>query len=99
MMDEDVLRVSTTVRPGGGVTVAVQGYLDEGGGKTLARQILDDLPGGETHIDIDLDAVTLFNCSGARHLVAAVEDLHRQGREIDFTGVRPPLQRVLDIAL
>jgi anti-anti-sigma factor len=96
MMDEDVLRVSTTARPGGGVTVAVQGYLDEGGGKTLARRILDDLPGGESHIDIDLDAVTLFNCSGARQLLAAVEDLNRRGRDVEIVGVRPPLQRVLD---
>ena len=95
MMDEDVLRVSTTVQPDGGVTVAVQGYLDEGGGKTLARQILADLPGGETHIDIDLDAVTLFNCSGARELLAAVDNLHRRGREVEIVGVSPSLQRVL----
>lgn len=99
MMDEDILRVSTSVQPGGDITVAVRGYLDEIGGKTLARQILNDLPGGQSHIDIDLDAVTLFSCSGARQLLAAVEDLHRRGREIDLTGVHPPLQRVLDIAL
>ena len=97
MMDEDVLRVSTTVQSDGGVTVAVQGYLDEGGGKTLARQILSDLPGGETHIDIDLDAVTLFNCSGARELLAAVDNLHRRGREVEIVGVSPSLQRVLAI--
>jgi anti-anti-sigma factor len=94
-MDEDALRISTTVQPNGDVTVSVRGYLDEDGGKTLARQILGDLPRGSDHVDINLEAVTLFNCSGARNLVAAVDDLNRQGREVQLVGVRPPLQRVL----
>lgn len=97
-MDDDALHVSTTVQPGGGVTVTVHGYLDEYGGKALAREILGSLPGNPKCIDIDLQDVTLFSCSGARRLLTALEDLQTQGREVSLVGVRQTLQKILHFA-
>lgn len=97
-MDDDALQVSTTVQPGGGVTVEVHGYLDEKGGKTLAREILETLPGSPKRIDLDLQDVTLFSCSGARRLLTALEDLQNQGREVSLVGVRQTLQKILQFA-
>jgi anti-anti-sigma regulatory factor len=98
MVDEDVLRVSTTFQPDGGVRLAVQGYLDDTGGKTLARTIRDDPPAHGASVDIDLEKVVLFNCSGARRLLSAVDDLQRGGGHVHLSGVHGPLQRVLDLA-
>ena len=97
-MDDDALQVSTAVQPGGGVTVEVRGYLDETGGKELAGKIFGGLPRAESRIDIDLHAVTLFSCSGARHLLAALEDLQNQGRQVALVGVRHTLQKILHFA-
>ncbi len=97
-MDEDALHVSTTVRPNGGLTVAVRGYLDERGGSELARIILGDLPGLPLTIDIDLEAVSLFSCSGARRLLTALEELQSQGCDVSLVGVRQTLQKILHFA-
>ena len=97
-MDEDILRFSTSIQPAGNIKVAVRGYLDDDGARALAREILIDLPDTKSHIDIDLNAVTLFNCSGARRLLAAVDDLHDRGREVALVGVHQPLQRLINFA-
>ncbi len=96
-MDEDRLRLETIVEPGGGVTIAAHGYLDKTGGEQLARESLDALAAGQTHLRIDLDDVPLFNCSGARHLVAAIDKLHQKGREVELIGANSPLQTFLHL--
>ena len=96
-MDEDRLRLETIVEPGVGVTIAAHGYLDKTGGEQLARESLDVLAAGQTHLRIDLENVPLFNCSGARHLVAAIDSLQRRGREVELVGANSPLQTLLHL--
>ncbi len=85
-MDEDALHVSTTVRPNGGLTVAVRGYLDERGGSELARIILGDLPGEVFEIDMAgaQDTVEI-----ARRVRAAVAPSADTILRIALTGLVP----------
>ena len=97
-MDDTALQVTTRSSSGEGLILAVEGYLDEDGGSTLARETravpVDDFP----HVRIDLGAVCLFNCSGARHLISLLHDLEKMGCQVELVGVHPPLQRFLDLA-
>lgn len=92
------MRLETTVVPGVGVTIAAHGYLDRVGGKELARESLEALSSGQQHLRIDLEDVPIFNCSGARHLVAAIDHLQRKGREVELVGANSPLQRLLHLS-
>ena len=98
-MDDDALQVSTTAQPNGAVTVSVRGYLDERGGEELVRAICADMIGSENSIEIDLKAVTLFSCSGARRLLTVLEDLRNQGCDVSLVGVRQTLQKILQFAV
>jgi anti-anti-sigma factor len=95
-MDPDDLQVTTRVEHGD-VLMAVRGYLDAAGGERLARQTREAAATGHACIRIDLGAVKLFNCSGARRLVAAIEDIGRSGPHVELVGARRPLQRALEI--
>lgn len=97
-MDDDALQVSTTVQPNGTVTVAIRGYLDERGGEELVRAICRDMTGSKKRIEINLRAVTLFSCSGARRLLTVLEDLRNQGCDVSLVGVRQTLQKILQFA-
>ena len=97
-MDKDAIRVSTAIQPDGRVTVAVFGYLDEKGGSELARKILEDLPGTGSRVEINLEAVILFSCSGARRLLTALEELQSRNRDVALVGVRQTLQKILHFA-
>ena len=81
-MDKDALRVSTKTEVDGRTSVAVIGYLDEKGGRELARKILEDLPENDTRVEINLEAVALFSCSGARRLLAALVDVAHGGPDL-----------------
>jgi len=97
-MDDTTLQVVTRSSPGEGLVLAVEGYLDEDGGSTLARET--NAAGAADHqkICIDLSAVVLFTCSGARRLIAILDELSRHGCQVDLLGVHLPLQRLLDLA-
>jgi len=97
-MDDTTLRVTRSSSSSGGLVLAVEGYLDDEGGSTLAREagavpVVDDRP-----IRIDLAAVTLFTCSGARKLISVLDELTHRGCRVDLLGVHHPLQRLLDLA-
>ena len=77
--------------------LAVKGYLDEEGGSVLARETRAAKGTDRRCIRIDLEAVCLFNCSGARCLISILQELERQGYEVDLVGVRPPLRRILEL--
>jgi len=77
---------------------AVQGYLDDEGGATLAREARTVLAGDHRLVRIDLAGVTLFTCSGARRLIAVLDELSRRGCRVELSGVHHPLQRLLDLA-
>ena len=97
-MDDMTLQVSAKSSSSEELVLAVEGYLDEDGGSTLARET-QTVPADEhQRICIDLDAVGLFNCSGARCLIAILRELERQGYDVDLVGVHPPLQRILDLS-
>ena len=97
-MDDTTLQVTTRSSPSDCLVLAVEGYLDEEGGSTLARETRAVPPDQHQRICIDLDAVGLFNCSGARCLLSILRELERQGYEVDLIGVHPPLQRILDLS-
>lgn len=96
-MDDTTLQVTTRSSTGEGLVLAVEGYLDEDGGSTLARETRSVPEEEDRRICIDLDAVGLFNCSGARCLIAILRELERQGYEVELIGVHPPLKRFLDL--
>jgi anti-anti-sigma factor len=97
-MDDMSLRVNARPSSGHEVVLMVVGYLDEEGGQRLARETRA-APSEETcRICIDLNDVCLFNCFGARLLVTLIDDLDKRGCEVDLVGVRPPLQRFLDLS-
>ncbi|MEJ2580069.1 MAG: STAS domain-containing protein [Acidobacteriota bacterium] len=96
-MDDTTLQVMTRSFPDEGLVVAVGGYLDESGGMTLARETRAAPAQHHRHIRIDLAAVCLFNCSGARQLITLVSDLEHLGYDVELVGVRPPLRRALDL--
>lgn len=97
-MDEMSLRVNASQPSSHEVVLMVEGYLDEEGGLRLARETRAR-PFEETYrICIDLNEVCLFNCAGARCLIEILRDLEGQDCEVDLVGVRPPLQRFLDLS-
>lgn len=97
-MDDTTLRVTTRSTSGEGLVMAVEGYLDEDGGSTLAREARAVPVVEYRQIRIDLAAVTLFNCSGARRLIAVLDEITNRGCKVDLLGVHHPLQRLLDLA-
>jgi len=96
-MDDATLQVTASASAGEGLVLAVEGYLDENGAAVLARETRAAPAAGRRRIRIDLAEVCLFNCSGARQLITLVNDLDNLGYEVDLVGVRPPLQRLLDL--
>ena len=96
-MDDATLQVTARSSPGEGLVFQVEGYLDEDGGLTLAREVQAVPAGDPARIRIDLDAVCLFNCSGARALASALRDLDRQGFDVDLVNVHPALKRALEL--
>ena len=97
-MDDTTLRVTARSSSSGSLILAVEGYLDEEGGSTLARETSSARATDHRLIRIDLGAVTLFTCSGARRLIAVLEELTALGCRVDLRGVHHPLQRLLDLA-
>lgn len=97
-MDDMTLQVSARTSLREGLVLAVGGYLDEDGGVALARETRSAPATDQKRIRIDLGEVSLFNCSGARQLITLVNDLDKLGYEVDLIGVRPPLQRLLDLS-
>ena len=96
-MDDATLHVTTSSSPSDGLVLSVEGYLDEDGGSALARETHAAQEAEQRRIRIDLGEVCLFNCSGARQLITLLNDLDNLGYEVDLIGVRPPLQRLLDL--
>ena len=96
-MDDTTLRVTSRSSSGGGLVLAVEGYLDDEGGSTLARET-SAARADHRRIRIDLGAVTLFTCSGVRRLIAVLDDLTTIGCRVELLGVHVPLQRLLDLA-
>ena len=96
-MDDMSLQVTAKSSANKGLMLAVEGYLDEDGGAALARETRAAPTAEERRIRIDLNEVCLFNCSGARQLITLLNDLEQLGYEVDLVGVRPPLQRLLDL--
>jgi anti-anti-sigma regulatory factor len=96
-MDDATLQVSARSSARDGLVLAVEGYLDKDGGEVLARETHAAQEAEQKRIRIDLAEVCLFNCSGARQLITLLNDLDNLGYEVDLVGVRPPLQRLLDL--
>ena len=96
-MVDTSLQVTARSSASEGLVLAVEGYLDENGAAVLARETRASPVAGRRRIRIDLGEVCLFNCSGARQLITLVNDLDNLGYEVDLVGVRPPLQRLLDL--
>ena len=96
-MDDTTLQVTASSSASEGLVLTVEGYLDEDGGSTLARETQIAQEAEQKRIRIDLGEVCLFNCSGARQLITLLNDLDHLGYEVDLVGVRPPLQRLLDL--
>jgi anti-anti-sigma regulatory factor len=96
-MDDATLQVSARSSASDGLVLAVEGYLDKDGGEVLARETHAVQDAEQRRIRIDLGEVCLFNCSGARQLITLLDDLDKMGYEVDLVGVRPPLQRLLDL--
>jgi anti-anti-sigma factor len=96
-MDDMTLQVTAKSSSGGRLELAVGGYLDENGGLALARETRAAQEEELRRIRIDVGDVCLFNCSGARQLITLLKDLDHLGYEVDLVGVRPPLQRLLDL--
>ena len=97
-MESDAFHLTKESDPTGGLVLAAEGYLDDAGGAELSREAGAALASGHTHLRIDLEAVVLFNCAGARRLLTVLEDLNRDDRHVELIGVRPPLQRLIDFA-
>ncbi len=97
-MDGTTLQVTTTSALDEGLMLVVEGYLDDDGGSTLAREARAVPVADHRRICIDLDAVCLFNCSGARRLISILGELDKQGMEVDLVGVHASLRRFLDLA-
>jgi anti-anti-sigma factor len=94
-MEPDTLHFTTEVDPTGAVIIAAEGYLDAEGGARLGREADAAVAAGHTHLLIDLEEVVLFNCAGAREMLAALEELRQSGGHVDVVGVHPPLRRAL----
>ncbi len=97
-MESDAFHLTKESDPSGGLVLSAEGYLDDAGGAELCREAGAAIASGHTHLRIDLEAVVLFNCAGARRLVDLLEELKRREGRVDLVGVRPPLQRVLDFS-
>jgi anti-anti-sigma regulatory factor len=96
-MEDTTLQVTARPSAAHELVLAVEGYLDEDGGLMLARKTRAVPAAEHRRIRIDLDEVRLFNCSGARQLIALLADLDQLGYEVDLVGVHLPLRRLLDL--
>jgi anti-anti-sigma factor len=94
-MESDAFHLTRKADPAGEIVLAAEGYLDDAGGAQLKREADAALAAGQSRLRIDLEAVALFNCAGARRLLAALDDLERGGKRVRLVGVRPPLKRAL----
>ena len=97
-MESDAFHLTKEADPSGGLVLAAEGYLDDAGGARLSREVDAAVEAGHTRLRIDLEAVVLFNCAGARRLVDLLEDFSRREGRVDLVGVHPPLQQVLDFS-
>ena len=97
-MDDMTLQVSASSSASEGLVLAVEGYLDRDGGVALARETRAVQEAEQRRIRIDLGEVCLFNCSGVRQLITLVNYLDQLGYEVNLVGVRPPLQKILDLS-
>jgi anti-anti-sigma factor len=94
-MESDAFHLTQAADPSGGLVLAAEGYLDDAGGAELRREVDAALASGHTRLSIDLGAVVLFNCAGARRLVELIQELNQRHGRVDLVGVHPPLQKVL----
>ena len=97
-MDDMTLQVSAKSSSSEELVLAVEGYLDEDGGLALARETRAAQEEEPRRIRIDVGEVCLFNCSGARQLITLLKDLDGLGYDVVLVGVRPPLQKILDLS-
>ena len=97
-MESDAFQLTKEADPAGEIVLSAEGYLDDAGGAELNREAGAALATGHTRLRIDLEAVVLFNCAGARRLLTALDDLKREGKKVRLVGVRPPLKRALGCA-
>ena len=97
-MDDMTLQVAGRSSSSEGLVVAGGGDLDEDGALALARKTHAAQEKELRSIRIDVGEVCLFNCSGARQLITLLNDLERLGYDVDLVGVRPPLQKILDLS-
>ena len=92
-------QVTSRLSPTGELMLAAEGYLDEEGGSALAREICAAGVADRRLVCIDLGAVYLFNCLGARQLISFLHEAKQLGCQVVLVGVRSPLQRFLDLAV
>ena len=97
-MDSDELHLRTGVDPDEGLVIEAEGYLDDAGGIALHREADAAHPGNCSRIRIDLEHVALFNCAGARRLLALKHELEERGLTVELVHVHPPLSRVLELS-
>mgnify|MGYP001815583668 CR=1 FL=1 len=97
-MDEDALNVSTAITNDGALLIAASGYLDDRGAEVLVAETCNAIATGTCTLCIDLADVLLFNCSGARRLLAMLDEIEDQVGSVELVGVRPPLEKVLELA-
>jgi anti-anti-sigma factor len=98
VIDEDALNVSTAVTSDGALLIAASGYLDDRGAEVLVAETCNAIATGKCTLCIDLAEVALFNCSGARRLLAMLEEIEDQVGSVELVGVRPPLEKALELA-
>lgn len=97
-MASDELHLRTGVDPDEGLVIEAEGYLDDAGGVALHREADAAAPGSCTCIRIDLGHVVLFNCAGARRLLALLHELEARGFTVELVHVHPPLSRALELS-
>lgn len=97
-MESDAFHLTKAIDPSGTLVIAAAGYLDEPGGIELSREANAAFLTGRKQLCIDLERVVLFNCAGARHLVAVLDQLRDRDERVELVGVRPPLQQLIDFA-
>jgi len=97
-MESDAFHLTKEADPAGEIVLSAEGYLDDAGGAEIQREAGAALSSGYTRLRIDLEAVVLFNCAGARQLLTALKELELGGKTVRLVGVRPPLKRALGYA-
>ena len=88
----------TTLQSGPATVVAIRGSIDGTTAPALAEALAAEVRNGRTRLVADFSGVDYVSSAGLRAVLGAAKDARHAGGDFRLAGVRPDVQRVLDLS-